>query len=414
MKQLLRQSTMLKYVGIATVVLLIVGIFAMMIPRVQAAEQTGRLITVHDRGEQKTLLSDAGTIAGALEDAGITLDSRDAVEPGLDEELVAREYEVNIYRARPVIIIDGPTREKVMTPYQAADKIVKDAGITLNPEDEVAITRTNNIVADGAGLQLTVDRATSLTLNLFGTQAAVKTQAETVGDMLKEKNIELEYNDRVSVALSTPISAGMNISVWREGKQTITAEEAVQFDIEQIRDTDRPQGYKEVKTTGETGLRNVTYEIEIKDGVEIARTEIASIVTKPAVKQVEVIGARVLLTVSYSADKAAIMTAAGIASSDQDYAAYIINNENGLWCPIRWQGTRGCGTEYFEKFPGAESSDQVGYGLCQATPANKMATAGGDWRTNAVTQMKWCDSYAISRYGSWQAAYQAKVAKGWW
>ncbi len=108
------------------------------------------------------------------------------------------------------------------------------------------------------------------------------------------------------------------------------------------------------------------------------------------------------------------MTAAGVSASDQEYAAYIINNENGLWCPIRWQGTKGCAAEYYEKFPGAESSSQVGYGLCQSTPGIKMATVGADWRTNVVTQMKWCATYAIGRYGSWEAAYRFKVAKGWW
>jgi uncharacterized protein YabE (DUF348 family) len=414
MKQLLRQSTMILYVGIATVVLLIVAFFAFIAPRVSAAEQTGRLVTVHDRGDQKTVLSDASTVEGALEDAGIALDSHDAVEPALDAELVAREYEINIYRARPVIIVDGPMRQKVITPYQAADRIVKDAGITLNPEDKTMVMRTDNLVADGASLQLIIDRATELSINLFGTKTSIRTQGETVGEMLQEKNIELEHNDRASVNLSAPITAGMQISIWREGKQTITVEEAVQFDTEQIRDADRPYGYKEIRTEGKKGLRNVTYEIEIKDGVEIARSEIATIVTKPAVKQVEVVGAKVTLSVHYSADRAAIMTAAGVALKDQDYAAYIINHENALWCAIRWQGTTGCGDEYYVKFPGAETSDQVGYGLCQSTPAIKMETAGSDWRTNAVTQMKWCHSYAISRYGSWEAAYYAKVAKGWW
>lgn len=414
MKQLLRQSTMILYVGIATAVLLIVAFFAFITPRVSAGEQTGRLVTVHDRNEQKTVLSDASTIEGALKDAGVTLDSHDAVEPALDAKLIAREYEVNIYRARPVIIVDGPMRQKVITPYQAADRIVKDAGITLNPEDRTHVTRTDNLVADGASLQLIIDRAKAVNVNLFGTKINIRTQGETVGDMLREKNIELEYNDRASVDLSMPITEGMEISIWREGKQTITVEEAVQFDVEQIRDADQPYGYKEVRSHGENGLRNTTYEIEIKDGVEVARSEIASIVIKPAVKRVEVIGAKVLLSVSYSADRAAIMTAAGVALKDQDYAAYIINNENALWCAIRWQGTSGCGDEYYEKFPGAETSDQVGYGLCQSTPAIKMETAGSDWRTNAVTQMKWCHSYALSRYGSWEAAYQAKATKGWW
>lgn len=293
-------------------------------------------------------------------------------------------------------------------------QIVKDAGITLYEEDIATISQSNDIVANGAGIQLRIDRATVVNLDLFGTKTEVRTQGQTVGDFLKEKDISLGTDDRVSTALSAPISSGLEIRIWREGVQTISVDEDVAFSVEQERDADRPTGYKEVKTAGVNGKRTVTYEIVIENGVEVGRTEIASIVLTPAVAQVEVIGTKVQLNVNYSADRAAIMTAAGIAASDQDYAAYIINNENGLWCPIRWQGTRGCADTYYEKFPGAEGSDQVGYGLCQATPGNKMATAGADWRTNAVTQMKWCHSYAISRYGSWAAAYQAKVAKGWW
>ncbi len=414
MKLRLRKSTTFMTIGLAMLGLFAVTAVNISGRAVTASDQSGRLMTVHDRGGETVFLSEAATIKEALEGAGIEIDARDAVEPSLDEKLVARDYQVNIYRARPVTVVDGSTRQRVITPYQTAERIVKDAGIALYPEDTTVLSRSADILADGAGLQLVIDRATEITVTLFGKQTAIRTQGETVGDMLKEKNITLTESDRSSLALNTPITAGMEIRVWREGKQTVTVDEEVAFDTEKIQDADRPIGYKEVQTVGKNGKRTVTYEIEVRDGQEVARTEIASVMIEAATAQVEVVGSKVLLSVSYSADRAAIMTAAGVVASDQDYAAYIINNENALWCPIRWQGTRGCGESYYEKFPGAESSDQVGYGLCQATPGIKMATAGADWRTNAVTQMKWCHNYAISRYGSWEAAYKAKVAKGWW
>ncbi|WP_329587226.1 lytic transglycosylase domain-containing protein [Kitasatospora sp. NBC_01250] len=40
------------------------------------------------------------------------------------------------------------------------------------------------------------------------------------------------------------------------------------------------------------------------------------------------------------------------------------------------------------------------YGLGQALPGNKMASAGADWQTNASTQIKWTYDYMNSRYGS--------------
>lgn len=415
MKTIIRSSTSIFTMAIIAVVVFVVALI-FSIGRVYASSETGdsRLITIHDRGQEAVILSDATTVADALKDAGINYDERDAIEPALSTELVAKEYNINIYRARPVLIIDGPVRMKVMTPYQTGEQIAEDVGISLRVEDEVTLLRNDDLVAEGAGLQLLIDRATSLSLDLFGAQLTVLTQAETVRGLLQEKNIELEQNDRVSMPMDSLVTEGMSLRLWREGKQTITTEELVPFDIERVQDADQPLGYSAVQTSGADGMRTVTYEINVVDGQEVSRTEIASIVTAQPVTQVEVIGIKVPLSTNFSANKEAIMSAAGVAPQDQPYAAYIIDNENALWCPIRWQGTTGCADSYYEKFPGAETSDQVGYGLCQSTPGIKMATAGADWRTNAVTQMKWCASYALGRYGSWQAAYNFKVANGWW
>lgn len=39
------------------------------------------------------------------------------------------------------------------------------------------------------------------------------------------------------------------------------------------------------------------------------------------------------------------------------------------------------------------------YGIPQALPADKMATMGSDWRTNALTQIRWGLSYIAQSYG---------------
>ena len=62
----------------------------------------------------------------------------------------------------------------------------------------------------------------------------------------------------------------------------------------------------------------------------------------------------------------------------------------------------------------AENASSGAYGLCQALPATKMASAGADWRDNPVTQLKWCHGYAIGRYGTWRAAYNFWLANHWW
>lgn len=45
------------------------------------------------------------------------------------------------------------------------------------------------------------------------------------------------------------------------------------------------------------------------------------------------------------------------------------------------------------------------YGLPQALPGGKMASAGADWATNYQTQLRWFWNYCNGRYGSIQGAY---------
>lgn len=104
------------------------------------------------------------------------------------------------------------------------------------------------------------------------------------------------------------------------------------------------------------------------------------------------------------------MAAAGVSASDWTYVNYIMGNESGA-CPTKWQGERTCPDTYSELYD--PSTAGVGYGLCQSTPAIKMSTAGADWATNPVTQMRWCDQYANSRYGGWANAaahWKAQIA----
>lgn len=259
-------------------------------PAATARSTRGRLMTVYDRGERRTFLTDAPTIQQALTKAGVALDARDTVEPSRDEELVAAEYKVNIYRARPVVVVDGLVRTKIVTPYQTAARIAKDANINLSPEDLATVSQSSDLVGDGAGLQLTIKRAVPFSLDLYGRKTEARTQGTTVEAMLKEKSITLGSKNRISVPLDTKLVSGMSVRIWREGKQTISLDEPISFETERVFDADRLIGYKSITTPGKLGLKTVSYEIEIKDGVELSRKEIAQLVMQQPVTQVETLG----------------------------------------------------------------------------------------------------------------------------
>ena len=54
------------------------------------------------------------------------------------------------------------------------------------------------------------------------------------------------------------------------------------------------------------------------------------------------------------------------------------------------------------------------YGIPQALPGSKMASAGSDWRTNPATQIIWAIGYMENRYGSPCGAWSFKRAHGWY
>ena len=54
------------------------------------------------------------------------------------------------------------------------------------------------------------------------------------------------------------------------------------------------------------------------------------------------------------------------------------------------------------------------YGIPQALPGSKMASAGADWQTDAATQIRWGLSYIKSLYGSPCGAWAHEEADGWY
>jgi hypothetical protein len=62
----------------------------------------------------------------------------------------------------------------------------------------------------------------------------------------------------------------------------------------------------------------------------------------------------------------------------------------------------------------ASNTSSGAYGIPQALPGSKMASAGPDWQTNAATQIRWGLGYIRSVYGSPCAAWSHEQADGWY
>ncbi|MEU2180305.1 aggregation-promoting factor C-terminal-like domain-containing protein [Streptomyces thermolilacinus] len=62
----------------------------------------------------------------------------------------------------------------------------------------------------------------------------------------------------------------------------------------------------------------------------------------------------------------------------------------------------------------ATNASSGAYGLVQALPASKMASAGSDWKTNPATQIEWGLDYMNDRYGSPCGAWEFWQNNHWY
>jgi len=360
------------------------------------------VVFLSDSGQQQTLDTKAKTVGELISKLPLHLIPQDVVEPSLDTPIVQDNFRVNVYRARPVTVIDSGGKQVTLTAQRSARVVAQQAGLNVYPEDNVSFG-TGSVSQNIIGEEVIVDPATPIQLTLYGTPLIIRTHTKTVADMLKEKNVKISAKDTVTPSLTTPITANLQVSVIRNGIQVVTVQSSIPAPVQYINDSSLSLGATAVRQSGSPGTMATTYQIDVEGGVEVSRTQLQQVVTTQPVPQIIARGT----IVDVAGNKTAVMAAAGIASSDYGYADYIISHESG-WCYTKAQGEGYC--------PDSpdNSGTPYGYGLCQATPGYKMASAGGDWATNPITQLEWCSGYANSRYGGWYGAYSHWAAYHNW
>lgn len=120
-----------------------------------------------------------------------------------------------------------------------------------------------------------------------------------------------------------------------------------------------------------------------------------------AAKAAESVAARVVPHAQASAPapvtgtKADWMRAAGIPENDWQCVDLLVTKESG------WRVN-------------AQNPSSSAYGIPQSLPGNKMASAGADWQTNPVTQLKWMKGYVAARYGGFCNAWAHSQRVNWY
>ncbi len=351
-----------------------------------------KVVTLSIDGEKQTVPTRARTVADLLDRLEIELRESDVIEPSLNASL-EQDFRINIYTSRAVLIIDGEQSQLIETAEPSPRDVIKEAGIDTFPEDIVERDTSEPIPAldvlqEGViSERIIVQRSTPVLLNLFGVDYELRTHAETVADLLAERGVELA-DASVFPGPETVLSDEEAVFVTDPDKEIVMEEQEIPQPQRTVDDYDMLIGQSVVQDEGRPGRRVVVYEIQ-PDG---SREVLQQVVVREPTEQVVARGRQAPQVVG---DRADIMRQAGISEGDLFFVDQIIQKESN------WNIT-------------ARNVSSGAYGLCQSLPGSKMASAGADWETNPITQIRWCDSYAQQRYGSWSSAFDFWQRNRWW
>lgn len=300
------------------------------------------------------------------------------------------------------------SRAAVVAAVAAASGIGAVGSVTANPADATPVANTAAIAPVDAA---TATQAT-FTVTVDGQTRTISSSATTLYAALKDAGIVVGENDRVSQIMGTQVVDGAKVTITRVEKKTVTEDVADPHASSQIEDATLAKGSQEVQTAGVDGVTTNTYEVMYEDGKEVSRTQIFSSVKTARVDEVVRVGTKDVADESATSAGAAASTTVVPSGSAQEIAASMLGSygwgSDQMSCLVNlWQ--KESHWNYL-----AQNRSSGAYGIPQALPGSKMASAGADWATNPATQIKWGLGYISGRYGSPCGAWAHSQSRGWY
>jgi len=287
------------------------------------------MVLLYVDGQKKMFPTTATTVGDVLSRSHVTLAQGDLVQPSADTVMSGGQFNINVYRARPVVVVDGLHTYHILSAYQSPRLLALAAGLTLYPEDTYRTGIITNIVQnDSIGEKVTVQRATPLDVQVDGGVRHLRTQSTTVGDALKTAGISLGLKDTVSVPLSTTIIPGMTVNITRVTEAVVTLTQTLPRPVHTITDPTMLKGQTVVQQAGADGQKTTTFRIHYQNGVETGR-EVLQVVSQTApVPQVVAVGTKVIFAGSVEYWRPKVEAAAAQYGLDPNMMLRIMNCES--------------------------------------------------------------------------------------
>jgi len=343
------------------------------------------------------------TVADVLAARDITVTPQDFLQPA-ESTVVSDGLEIQVAHARPfTATVDGQTMT-VTTTATTVEGALASLGVDTTSAD---VSTPPQTTLARAPMSVTVTTLKMISLRVDGSTTYAQTPANDVEQLLASRNVTLGSLDRVSPDLTTPLTDNMSIVVQRVSTMMTNVAAELPFKTKKVNTTALAVGKTKVVTPGVNGKADQVWQITMVDGTEESRQLVSQTITlKPVTKVVQV------------GTKGAVQPAPTVPApapkpgSAQDIARGLLSSfgfgDDQFGCLVNLWNHESHWNVY------AQNKSSGAYGIPQALPGSKMASAGPDWRNNATTQIKWGLGYIKGRYGTPCGAWSHFQKSNWY
>jgi resuscitation-promoting factor RpfB len=343
-------------------------------------------------GHPRTVQTTAKTVGGALAAAGYHPSTHDLLAPTAASPL-SNDEQVVYRRGRQLhLVVNGEQRTVWTTAPTVAAAL---SALGYSDSTFTSVSRSKRLPLGVTDIALRTPKPVVLVHD--GKRTHLTTTAVDAGQLLSDLSLHLGPYDRLSTSRKAPLRFGEIIRLTRVRHRAVIDTRTVPYAVRRVNDSSMLSGRTKIVTAGRTGLTRVAFAVIYVDGKRVGTTHVNRTVIRAPRTEVERVGTK---------QPQPVYT--GTPSSAQQIARSMMESKYG-WgsdefsCLVQmWNNESGWRTNAY--------NPSGAYGIPQALPGSKMASAGPDWQTSASTQIAWGLDYIASRYGTpcgawgfWQA-----------
>jgi uncharacterized protein YabE (DUF348 family) len=228
-------------------------------------------------------------VADVLANQDISVGPHDVIAPSLSTPVDDGQKVVVRYGRLLTVTVDGQTKKYWTTSTSVAGAL-SELGIRA---DSAKLSVSRSMPLGRAGLVMSVTTPKNVTVAVDGRTFSAKTTGATVADVLADLRVTVGAKDRITPALTTPVTrSGLKVAVTRVVQKTITATEIIDFGTQKKSDATMYTGDTKTLKAGQQGSKVVTYLATTVNGKLESRKATSSRVTTVPVSRILAVGTK--------------------------------------------------------------------------------------------------------------------------